>query len=200
MDKSSIKRLWRILEVNSKEESIDGRPWERGGSQQSDRIMMVANEAALEVSGDIVQITCQLSNATRGLAAVARVHNRRLSILIPRREEQITVIRTCPNQLTLELANQLDGLAPFKDVIDVHTRRSTWLAPEAICFALVDSPRDYSTYNYDINLISAAWLIAVENAAWEPNAMRAISASRYTHKRGLIQHWKNREGYLVPRN
>jgi len=195
MNKKYVHELLNILNQYTDRETFDERPWVRGGAQVNDRILHVANWCAATWPGDLVHITCKINPLSRILGAVARVHGRRLVILLPWVEENTDPLpRPCRDENHEESAIQM---IPYLDIIDVVIGRSLFSAPEQICLAMVNPINDYATYLHDIGLVSGASIIAVEDSLWQAGLMRALLTAAFNYKRGALQHPLCREGYLL---
>jgi len=195
MDKKYIHELLTILNQYTDRETFDERDWVRGGAQQHERLLHVADWCAATWSGDLVHITCKINSLSRTLGAVARKHGRRLVILLPWKENDDPLPRPCRDDDYEESKLQL---IPYLDIVDVVIGRSKFIAPEQICLAVVNPINEYATYLYDIGLVSVTSIIAVENSLWQAQVMRSFMTGGYKFRRGVLQHPLCREGYLLP--
>lgn len=169
--------------------------WTRGGVQEAERLLHVAGWCAGNWPGNIVHITCGVSPVSRALAAAARVHNRRLTILLPWVESNDEPLpRPCRDD---DHERSMSNLVPYLDIADVTIGRSQFTAPEHISLAVVNPFNDCTTYLHDIGLVAHAGVIAVKDSLWQEQVARALLMAGYEHHRGVVQHPLCREGYLL---
>lgn len=193
-----IGELANLLTQNSRDESVNEVPWAIGEKQQAERIMYVAQWAAFNASGDLCQVTSAVNGITVGLAAVARLYNRKLYIIVPWGNlDPESPLHTVPRDID-ELAEDLLYLVkPFGDIITLLTKRQTGYGFGDLCFSFVQSPPDLETIQHDILAAKDSWLIAVDNATWEQTAMAAMLNTRFLLNRGVLIRCANREAYLT---
>lgn len=190
-----IELLSILNHYTDRETFANEQPWARGMDQIDERLLHVADWCAGTWPGDLVHITCQVSPVSRALGAVARKHGRRLVILLPWVENDEPLPRPCRDD---NHEKSMGRLAPYLDITDVVIGRSQFVAPEHISLAVVVSFQEYTTYLYDIRLVSHANLIAVAGSVWQESVMRALLVAGYEHQRGGLQHPLCNEGYLLP--
>ncbi len=196
MNENAVLELLCVLNRYTDRETFDNEhPWTRGGAQMTERLLHVADWCARTCPGDLVHITCQVSPVSRTLAGAARVHGRRLVVLLPWVEDDEPLPRPCRDD---DHERSMGHLAPYLDIADVVVGRSQFAAPERMCLAVVNSFQEYATYLHDIGLVARANLVAVVGSVWQESVMRALLVAGYEHHRGVVQHPLCNEGYLLP--
>jgi hypothetical protein len=196
LDENVTLELLTVLNHYTDREVFDDKfPWSRGGEQVTERLLHVADWCARTWPGDLVHITCQVSPISRALGAAARVHGRRLAVLLPWVEDDEPLPRPCRDD---NHEKSVGHLAPYLDIADVMIGRSSFVAPEQVCLAVVNSFQECTTYLHDIKLVSYANLIGVVGSVWQESVMRALLVAGYEHHRGGLQHPLCNEGYLLP--
>jgi len=189
------RELLTILNQYTQREGFDDRPWARGGEQEAERLLHVADWCAATWTGDLIHITCQISPVSRALGAVARKHGRRLVILLPWVDSDAPLPRPCRDD---DHERSRTQIVPYQDITDVVIGRLQFQAPAHICLGVVNPFDDFNTYMHDIGLVAHAGLIAVKDSLWQEQVARAALMAGYEHHRGMLQHPLCREGYLLP--
>lgn len=193
-----LDELTNLLTQNSQEEITDDVPWANGTYQQVQRVMRVAEWAALSNSGNLFHIAPTVDNVSLALAAVARIYFRKLYIMVPwENADPNSPFRTVVKPAENVIHNEIK---PFKDIIVLLTARQADYQISDLCFSFVCAPPDLGTIKHDIITVGHSWLIGVDNVSWEPGAMQAIMNTRYLLQRGLLLQCRNREGYLTLQN
>jgi hypothetical protein len=168
-----------------------------GSTQQRDRLAAVARLCCTFFDGDIVEIGCFRGLTTARLAQVARGYHRHVIAIDPWE----VGTQNCDGGEFIDFTRNTEK---FMDIIEVYRYRSD--APEVkeilkdrkVCMAFVDGLHTYGACRNDIELVSAARLVVVDDITWNLGVRTAFDQSPREHLfyPDNLQNYL-REGYLV---
>jgi hypothetical protein len=168
-----------------------GSPWERGSAQQDARMFAVAVLAVEKFEGDIVEIGCMAGGTTSTLGKIARDYGRRVIACDPWEAGR-------PNYNPLSYGKFLKNTEAWKDLIDIvrlpseDERAIEYIKNRKLAFAYVDGDHDFQHCHRDIETVSHAGVICVDDM-WNEDVRRAIGLG----VRAVYWDARCKEAYLV---
>ncbi len=144
--------------------------WTAGALAQRERIEHIATRALHEYAGDLVEIGAWLGQTTVCLARAAQVYARKVIVIDPYEDGT----QNCGGQ---EYDFFADMVAPFGDTVQHVRLRSQdqrvkdFLRAQEIAFAFVDGLHTYTAALDDLNTVSHAKVIALDDMFMAPVAL-----------------------------
>jgi len=178
--------------------SKKGSQWKKGAWHQRDRVKAIAQAMVRLYYGDLVEIGCYKGDTTYHLATAALASPYSRVFAVDPWEpgtQNCTGSEYAQFQKTLRLGGQRSRVVVLRTRSDDPIVRVALETP--LAFAFVDGLHTYEAATNDIEIVSHARVIAVDDIAWSEGVRRAYTEA--IEKYGYIGVWDEitREGYLI---
>lgn len=190
-----VKVITSIIRANSdrEHESFDWDRWAQGSIQYQDRWMAVAKHYLSKWPGDVVEIGAMAGGTTVRLAVLAE--DRQVIVIDPWE----TGTQNCAGW---EYETYLENTEEFTNILTLRMesqdkRAFEYLKDRELAFAIVDGLHEYDACLSDVELVTAAPIIVVDDILWNTEVEKAFVDFGTRADRTMVRSPLCKEGYLV---